>query len=367
MNKRLRELREAGQSVWLDALSRDDIQTGDLQLFARDGVVGVTSNPSMFQQVIVASSYYNRQILQLLPTTYDPREIFHHLASTDVRDACDIFMPSYEAAQRRDDGCVALQVDPGLAHSTEGTVKQAKMLWEMVDRPNLVIAVPATGEGLQAVEECAAQGISVSPVGVFSIERYREGAQAYIRGLHRLMKDGGDLSKVASVALFFVSRVDAEADKRLEALGRQDLKGKLGVANAQLAYQEFKQIFSTDEWAQLESKGASKQRLLWASTTIKDLRYHPMKYVGSLIGSDTITTLTKETLAHTMDRAVVRPTLEAGADEARSVFQAVQEAGVDYGEVTRVLEEEGVTQWVQSHEALLAEIRQRSDLLGRRR
>jgi transaldolase len=358
-------MQEIGQSVWLDALSRDDIQTGDLKLFIQDGILGATSNPNMVQQVITASSYYNQQISELLPTTDDPRKIFHHLAATDVRNACDLFMPTYERTERRDDGCVSMQVDPQLAYDTEGTNEQTKLLWEMVDRPNLFIQIPSTREGLPAIEECVAQGISISPVEIFSIERYREVAQAYIRGLHRLVEAGGDLSKMAAVAHFFVSRVDIETDNRLEDIGRQDLKGKLGVANAQLAYQEFKQIFSTDEWAELESEGASKQRLLWASTTIKNLEYRPMKYVEGLIGPDTATTLTKETLAHTMDRVDARPTLEEGVDEARRIFEAVEEAGVDYGDVNRVLEEKGIRQWIHSDEKLVEEVRQRSDLLGR--
>lgn len=369
MNERLRKLRELGQSVWLDALSRDDIQTGDLQLFIQDGVLGVTSNPTMFQRMITASSLYNGQIAELLSESTDPRVIFRHLAVKDVQDACDLFLPIYEQTERRDDGCVALEVAPRLSYDTEATIERAKLLWEMVDRPNLCISIPATEEGLPAIEACVAEGLSISPTLIFSVERYREVADAYIRGLKRLAERGGDLSKVGGVALFFISRVDTETDDRLIDLGREEMRGQLAVANAKLAYQEFKRIFSTEEWKELASRGASPQRLLWASTSTKYPEYDPTKYVEELIGPDTLTTLPKGTLAVTMDSLEVRPTLEAGIEDARRLLEEVAEAGVSYDDVIATLEDDGVKRFIHSYEELMEEVRQRSNLLsgGRQR
>lgn len=369
MNKRLRKMRELGQSVWLDAISRDDIQTGDLRLFIEDGVLGVTSNPTIFQRTIVASSLYNAQIAELLSETTDPREIFRHLAVTDVQDVCDLFLPTYEETERRDDGCVALEVAPELSHDTEATIERAKLLWEMVDRPNLTISIAATDEGVAALEECVAQGLTMSPTLIFSLERYREIAHAYIRGITRLAKHGGDLSKVGGQALFFLSRVDSETDERLIDLGREEMRGQLAIANAKLAYQEYKQIFSTDEWTALEAKGASPQRILWASMSTKYPEYDPIRYVEALIGPETLATLTKGTLAVAMDNLEVRPTLEEGVEDARRLLEEVAEVGVSYDDVVATLEEDGVKGFTHSYEELMQEVRQRSSLLsgGRRR
>ncbi len=369
MNKRLRELRELGQSVWLDALSRDDIQTGDLQLFIEDGVLGITSNPTMFQRMITASSLYNGQIGRLLSETSDPRVIFRHLAVTDVQDACDLFLPTFQQTERRDDGCVALEVAPWLAYDTEATIERARVLWEMVDRPNLFISIPATDEGLAAIEECVADGLSVSPTLIFSVERYRQVAEAYLRGCRRRLRGGGDLSTVGAVALFFISRLDTEADERLIDAGREDLRGQLGIANAKLAYQEYQRIFSGAEWEELASQGASPQRLLWASTSTKYPGYEPIKYVDALIGPDTATTLPKGTLAVTMDNVEVRPTLEEGIDDARRFLEELAAVGVSYDDVIATLEDDGVKRFIHSYEELMEEVRQRSNLLsgGRRR
>jgi transaldolase len=243
VNERLKKLQEIGQSVWVDSLSRDDIQNGNLQRMTDNGVLGVTSNPTILQQAIVKSELYDQELQELAEKTDDAREIFRRIAVHDIRDASDIFMPVYEQTDHQD-GYVSLEVAPELAFDTEGTITRAKLLWEMVDRPNLLVKIPATKEGLGAIEESIAAGISINVTLIFSLERYRAVAEAYIRGLERLVEGGGDPSNVASVASFFVSRVDTETDGRLEEVGREDLKGRLAIDNAKIVYQEFKKIFS---------------------------------------------------------------------------------------------------------------------------
>ena len=364
MNERLKKLREIGQSVWVDSLSRDDIQNGNLQRMTEAGVLGVTSNPTILQQAIAHSKLYDEELQELAETTDDPREIFRRIAVRDIRDACDIFMPVYEQTEHKD-GYVSLEVSPELAFDTEGTITRAKLLWEMVDRPNLLIKIPATKESLGAIEDSIAAGISVNVTLIFSLERYRAVAEAYIRGLERLVEGGGDPSKVASVASFFVSRVDTETDRRLEEVGREDLKGRLAIDNAKIVYQEFKKIFSGPRWESLESRGATKQRPLWASTSTKNPEYKDTVYVDKLIGPETVNTMPLSTLKATIDHAEVRPTLEEGLDEARKLFEELKEAGVDYDDVVEMLEKEGVQKFVDSYKVLIEEIEQKSNRLAR--
>jgi transaldolase len=364
MNERLRKLQEIGQSVWVDSLSRDDIQNGDLQRMMDDGVLGVTSNPTIFQQAIAQSELYDEELQELAKETDDPKEIFRRIAVRDIRDACDIFMPVYERTERKD-GYVSLEVAPELAHDTEGTVTRAKLLSEMIDRPNLLVKIPATREGMPAIEETIASGVSVNITLIFSLERYRDVARAYIRGLQRLVEGGGDPSKVASVASFFVSRVDTETDRRLEEVGLEDLKGRLAIDNAKIVYQEFKKIFSAPKWESLESSGATKQRPLWASTSTKNPEYKDTIYVDNLIGPETVNTMPLSTLEATMNHAEVRLTLEEGVDEARRLFEELREAGVDYDDVTGVLEKEGVQKFADRYNELMEEIEQKSNHLAR--
>jgi transaldolase len=364
VNERLKKLQEIGQSVWVDSLSRDDIQNGNLQRMMEDGVLGVTSNPTIFQQAIAQSELYDEELQQLAEKTDDAKEIFRRIAVRDIQDACDIFMPVYEQTQHKD-GYVSLEVAPELAFDTQGTVARAKLLWEMADRPNLLVKIPATREGLPAIEESIAAGISVNVTLIFSLERYRAVAQAYIRGLQRLVEGGGDPSKVASVASFFVSRVDTETDRRLEEVGREDLKGRLAIDNAKIVYQEFKKIFSGPRWEFLKSRGATKQRPLWASTSTKNPQYKDTIYVDNLIGPETVNTMPLSTLEATMDHAEVRPTLEEGIEEARRLFQELKEAGVNYDDVVEVLEKEGVQKFVDSYNELIEEIEHKSNRLAR--
>ena len=351
----LQELADLGQSVWIDYLSRRLVHDGDLQGLVDQGIVGVTSNPTIFQGAIAQGDAYDEQLREVLKTETEPKEVFLALAVEDIRGACDILRPVWDdAGENARDGWVSLEVDPNLAHDTQGTIDEAKRLHALVDRPNLFIKIPATPEGLPAIEETIAAGIPVNVTLIFSLERHREVAQAYIRGLNRYADDGGDLERMASVASFFVSRVDTEADKRLDEIGGHDeLKGKLAIANAKLAYQSYKEIFAGAEWEALRSKGASAQRCLWASTSTKNPEYRDVIYVEELIGRDTVNTMPRETVEAFNDHGEVRDSLEEDVEGARRVLQAFADAGIDYDDVTDTLEREGVEKFSDSFEELL--------------
>jgi transaldolase len=354
MNEQLQKLSEAGQSVWIDYLSRDAIVGGELQAMIDEGVVGVTSNPTIFQKAISESGLYDEQLRQVSREKEDPKEIFLELARQDIRNACDLLMPVFERTGRLD-GYVSLEVSPDLAYDTPATVEEATRLHELVNRPNLMVKIPATIPGLAAIEEMIALGRSINVTLIFSLQRYRAVTAAYIRGLQRLVAAGGDPSGVASVASFFVSRVDTETDRRLGEIGGHDeLKGRLAVANAKLAYVAFKEIFSGPDWEFLESKGATKQRPLWASTSTKNPNYSDVKYVEELVGPDTVNTMPTSTLEAFMDHGKVdKGALEEGLDEAYRLLEELREAGVDYEDVTEVLEEEGVRKFADSFDELL--------------
>src|SRR5919107_5796079 len=307
MNERLPKLAEAGQSVWIDSLSRDDIENGNLERMIEDGVVGVTSNPTIFQQAISHSTLYDEQLQELERREHDPKEIFIELARRDIRDACDLLMPVFERTNRLD-GYVSLEVSPDPAYDTPATVEEATRLHKLVDRPNLMVKIPATLPGLAAIEEMIATGNSINVTLIFSLQRYKAVTSAYLKGLQRLVAAGGDPSGLASVASFFVSRVDTEADRRLEKIGGHDaLKSRLPIDHAQLAYAAFKEIFSGENWEFLESKGATKQRPLWASTSTKNPEYRDVMYVEELIGPDTVNTMPEPTIHTFADHGEVRP------------------------------------------------------------
>jgi transaldolase len=351
---RLHELSELGQSVWIDFLSRQMLQTGGLERLMRDdAVVGVTSNPTIFQKAISEGDLYDEQIRECLEEVDDPKEIFWRLAETDVGSACDVLRAVWDAGGGQD-GYVSIEVDPNLAGDTEATIAEARRLHEQIDKPNLFVKIPATKAGLPAIEEMIASGRNINVTLTFSLERYSEVAEAYVRGIERLVESGGDPSKVASVASFFVSRVDTEADKRLNEIGGHDeLKGKLAVANAKLAYQRYKEIFSGPRWEALAAKGATKQRCLWASTSTKNPDYSDVLYVDELIGRETVNTMPEETIRAFQDHGEAALTLEQGLDEAEALFDRLAEVGIDYDDVTRVLEEEGVQKFADSFSELL--------------
>jgi transaldolase len=355
----LQKLSARGQSVWIDYLSRDLLHTGELERMMReDAVVGITSNPTIFQKAISQGNAYDDQLRELLEEgETDPREIFWRLSCRDVAEACDLLRKVWDEGQGKD-GYVSWEVDPTLAYEREETYEQAQHLHGLVERPNLHVKIPATKPGLGAIEDMIAAGKNINVTLIFSLQRYREVVEAYIRGLERLVAGGGDPTTVASVASFFVSRVDTEADKRLDAIGGHDeLKGKLGIANARLAYQHYKQAFSGERWEYLASKGASRQRCLWASTSTKNPDYRDVMYVEELIGPDTVDTMPEETIKAFQDHGVVADTIEKDVDAAHGLLEDLAAAGVDYDDVVETLEEEGVQKFADSFEELLDGIR----------
>jgi transaldolase len=351
---RLHQLADYGQSVWIDFLSRDMLRSGKLERMMReDAVVGVTSNPTIFQKAISSGDLYDEQLREVVREERDPKEIFIRLAAKDVGDALDLLRTVWDEGGGRD-GYVSIEVDPNLAADTEGTIEEAQRLHELIDRPNLFVKIPATKEGLPAIEEMIARGRSINVTLIFGLDRYSEVAEAYIRGLERLVEGGGDPTKIASVASFFVSRVDTEADRRLDEIGGHDeLKGKLAIANAKLAYQRYKEIFAGERWEALAARGATPQRCLWASTSTKNPDYRDVMYVEELIGPMTVNTMPEETIRAFQDHGRVAPTLEQGLDEAKRLFEQIASAGIDYDDVTDTLEREGVQKFADSFAELL--------------
>jgi transaldolase len=364
MTTPLNELRDHGQSPWLDFIARDFVRDGELAALTDQGIVGLTSNPTIFQGAISEGNAYDDQLREVLKTETDPKEVFFALAREDIREACDVMRPVFDRGEETRDGWVSLEVDPNFANDTEATIKEARRIHDMIDRPNLFVKIPGTKAGLKAIEETVAAGIPVNVTLLFSLERHREAAEAYLQGLRRLRESGGDLSKVASVASFFVSRVDTEADRRLDELGGHDeLKGKLAIANAKLAYQTYKELFSGSEWEEMEKAGASPQRCLWASTSTKNPEYRDVIYVEELIGLNTVNTMPRETIEDFMDHGRVDDTLESDVDGARKILEQFAEAGIDYDDVVAVLEREGVEKFAKSFKDLLEGVASKRDEL----
>jgi transaldolase len=355
-DSRLHELAARGQSVWFDTLSRDLVHSGELaRMMKDDAVTGVTSNPTIFQKALSTGNAYDDDLRKLVAETDDPESIFFSLALQDIRDACDVLKPAYDASNGVD-GYVSMEVLPGLAYDTEGTFAQARWIAKEVDRANLYVKIPATMAGLPAIEDCTAHGTSINITLIFSIERYKAVVEAYLRGLERLVAGGGDPASVVSVASFFVSRVDTEADKRLAA--HPELQGKLAVANAKLAYQHYLQAFSGPRWEFLAGKGAHTQRCLWASTSTKNPAYRDVIYVEELIGPDTVNTMPLETIEAFQDHGEIRgDTVLEGVDEARELLARLEAAGVSYDDVTDTVEAEGVQKFADSFDEIAAAIR----------
>src|SRR6266545_4423751 len=355
----LHKLSALGQSVWIDYLSRDLLETGELERKMRDdAIVGVTSNPTIFQKAISQGERYDAQLKEILASgEIDAKEIFLQLSSHDIAAACDLLRPVWDLGHGLD-GYVSWEVDPTLAYERDATIAEARRLHEWLERPNLYVKIPATKPGLGAIEEMIAAGRNINVTLIFSLERHQEVMEAYIHGVERLVDSGGDPSTVHSVASFFVSRVDTETDKRLDELGgHHELKGKLGIANAKHAYQNYLETFAGDRWQPLAGKGATKQRCLWASTSTKNPEYRDVMYVEELIGPETVDTMPEETISAFQDHGQVALTLERDLDEARRVFEQIAEAGVDYEDVVGVLEKEGVQKFSDSFAELLEGVR----------
>ena len=357
---KLHELSEQGQSVWIDSISREWLEEGFLEkLLREDAVVGVTSNPSIFQKSLSEGDWYDRQLREVMRQESDAKEIFYHLAVRDIQGACDTLRRVWDEGGGQD-GYVSMEVDPTLAYEREATVEEAIRLHEWIDRQNLFVKIPATEPGLGAIEECIARGKSINVTLIFGLDRYAAVVEAYIRGLERLVESGDDPSVVTSVASFFVSRVDSEADKRLDAIGTDEalaLRGKLAVANAKLAYRLYGELFSGPRWEALAAKGATPQRCLWASTSTKNPDYPATLYVDELIGPETVNTMPLETVEAFQQDGTVARTLDRDLEAAEAVLDDLARVGVDYDDVTETLEREGVQKFADSFEQLLEGIR----------
>jgi transaldolase len=350
-------LSAAGVSIWLDDLSRERISTGGLQkLIAERDVVGVTTNPTIFATALAKGEAYDEQVATLAAAGTNVTDAVFEITTDDVAAASDIFRPIYDSTNGFD-GRVSIEVEPGFAHDAAATIEQAKALWAKVDRPNALIKIPATIEGLEAITETIASGISVNVTLIFSLERYREVINAYLTGLEKAKAAGIDLSTLHSVASFFVSRVDSEIDKRLEALGTDEataLKGKAGVANAQLAYQVYEQSFATERAQVLLAAGANKQRPLWASTGVKDPAVLDTTYVVELVAPEVVNTMPEKTLEATFDHGVIAgDTITGSYAAANAVLDAIAAQGISYEDVTAQLEKEGVEKFIVSWNELL--------------
>ncbi|MGN8025696.1 transaldolase [Microbacterium sp. 22242] len=356
-------LAAAGVSIWLDDLSRTRITSGNLaDLIANRNVVGVTTNPTIFANAITNpdDTSYDGQVAELAARGASAEEAIFEATTQDVRDALDVFRPVWEETGHVD-GRVSIEVSPDLAHDTDGTIAQAKELWAKVDRPNLLVKIPATKAGLPAITAAIAEGISVNVTLIFSLERYAEVIDAYLSGLEQAKAAGIDLSTIRSVASFFVSRVDTETDKRLAAIGTDEaaaLKSKAGLANARLAYELYEQTFSGDRAKALLDAGANRQRPLWASTGVKDPALPDTLYVTELVAADVVNTMPEKTLEATFDHGVIAGDTVTGAyEESRAVFADLESVGVDFADVTQVLEDEGVAKFIDSWHELLTKVR----------
>ncbi|MDO3402412.1 transaldolase [Mycolicibacterium neoaurum] len=356
-NENLAALSAAGVSVWLDDLSRERLQTGNLaDLIATKSVVGVTTNPSIFQAALSKGDAYDEQVNELAAQGADVDATIRTVTTDDVRNACDVLAKTYEATDGVD-GRVSIEVDPRLAHDTDKTILQAIELWKIVDRPNLLIKIPATQAGLPAITAVIAEGISVNVTLIFSVERHKAVIDAYLAGLEKAKEAGHDLSKIHSVASFFVSRVDSEIDARLEKIGSKealDLRGKAGVANARLAYAAYEELFGGERFAALKADGARAQRPLWASTGVKNPDYSDTLYVTELVAPNTVNTMPEKTLDAVADHGVVTgDTVSGTAAEAQGVFDALVAVGIDKDDVFITLEEEGVEKFEKSWAELM--------------
>jgi transaldolase len=362
----LGQLSEAGVSVWLDDISRDRLRTGNLQALIDDmHVVGVTSNPTIFAKALSAGSAYDEQIADLKSYGVGVDEASRMITTYDIRWGCDVFRPTYDATGGQD-GRVSLEVDPRLARNTAATIAEARALWWMVDRPNLLIKIPATVEGLPAITQCISEGISINVTLIFALKRYDQVIDAYMTGLERAAAAGHDLSKIRSVASFFVSRVDTEVDDRLDKIGSPEaaaLRGKAAVANARLAYELFEQRIATERWQALRAKGAQIQRPLWASTSVKDPSFGDTMYVVDLVVADTVNTMPEGTIRATADHGkLLGDTVHGTYDASRQVFADLEKLGIGYDDVVQVLEDQGVEKFEASWNELLDTIRTKMGL-----
>ena len=358
MSDSLAALSNAGVSIWLDDLSRDRLQSGSLaDLIENSHVVGVTTNPSIFSAAISGSTLYKDDILALRSEGLSTSEIVTELTTSDVRNACDLFLPTFIESNQVD-GRVSIEVDPRLAYDTEATIAQGKQLHALVNRPNLLIKVPATLDGLPAIEELTAQGISVNVTLIFSVERYEAVMDAFIRGIERRVANGLPVSDIHSVASFFISRIDADIDKKLDAMSpNHELRGKAAIANAVIAYEAFLKVSNSSRWAKLAAHGANMQRPLWASTGVKDKAYDATRYVVELVAHSCVNTMPEGTLNEVRSHGVVRgDTITPTIAQAHRTFEAIKSAGINFTAAVNFLEDDGVVKFEKAWAELLSNV-----------
>jgi transaldolase len=356
-NEKLAALSAAGVSIWLDDLSRERLNTGNLADLIRDwNVVGVTTNPTIFASALSKGEAYDEQVRELATRGASVDATVREITTTDVRNACDLFRDVY-ASTDGVDGRVSIEVDPRLAHDADRTAAEAQDLWKTVDRPNLLIKIPATQDGLPSITRTLAEGISVNVTLIFSLERYEAVMEAFVAGIEQAKANGHDISRIHSVASFFVSRVDTEIDKRIDSLDTPDakaLRGQAAIANARLAYAAYERVFATDRWQALAADGARAQRPLWASTGVKDPSYPDTRYVDELVVTNTVNTMPEKTLRAVADHGRIEGDRVTGTEEqAQEVFDALTEAGINLDDVFKVLEDEGVDKFEKSWAELL--------------
>ncbi|HEV57006.1 MAG TPA: bifunctional transaldolase/phosoglucose isomerase, partial [Phycisphaerales bacterium] len=362
MTTRLQQLAALGQSIWYDNIRRALLDSGELQALVAAGVTGVTSNPSIFQKAIAGSADYDEALGELVTQGRSEIEIFEALAIEDIRRAADLLWPVYERTAGGD-GYVSLEVSPTLAHDTEGTIAEARRLYAALNRPNVMIKVPATPAGIPAIEMLISEGINVNVTLMFSVDHYNAVAEAYLAGLEKLAAAGGDLSSVASVASFFVSRVDTAVDRALEAVGNEELLGQIAIANAKVAYARFQETFDGPRWKELAAQGARVQRPLWASTGAKNPLYPDTLYVDALIGPNTVNTVPPATLDAFIDHGTPASTLEPGVDEARAQLARLADLGIDLAAITQQLQDDGVAAFADAFRSLLGSIAEKRERL----
>ncbi|MBN2088874.1 transaldolase [candidate division KSB1 bacterium] len=358
---KLKKLAQTGQSIWLDYIRRSLLENGELQQLIDAGIRGVTSNPTIFDKAISGSADYDQGLKQLVTANPSIEAIYEALVLDDISRAADLFRPVYNATQGLD-GYVSLEVSPILAYDTDGTVKEARRLFTTLNRPNVMIKVPATSQGVQAITQLIGAGINVNATLMFSMQHYRAVANAYLTGLEQLHAAGGDVSRVASVASFFISRIDTAVDRDLEEIGNKQLPGKIAIANAQMVYQEFLKVFSGERWEQLVQAGARVQRVLWASTGTKNPAYPDTLYVDALIGNHTVNTLPPATLDAFLDHGKVAVSIDKDLEQARKQLAELRKVGIDLDHITEKLQTDGVDAFALSFRNLMqaiAEKRQR--------
>jgi transaldolase/transaldolase/glucose-6-phosphate isomerase len=361
-HNKVKSIHDLGQSIWLDFFDRKIMNTGKLkELIEDDGIGGVTSNPSIFEKAISSSSDYDEDIVKFSHQKKNNDDIFFSLAGKDIKRAADLFKPVYEKANG-EDGYVSIEVSPHLAHDTEGTVKQARELWKAVDRKNVMIKIPATAEGLPAIRKCISEGININITLLFGLPRYKEVIDAYISGLEDRVKANQAIDQIASVASFFLSRIDVLIDPLLEEKGLSELKGEVAIASAKKAYKIYKEIFKSDRFKNLEVKRAKRQRLLWASTSAKDPSFRDVKYIEALIGNETINTIPIETLEAFNDHGKVESHLDDNLDKGSHVLTQLKEKGIDIDTITQKLEDEGIEKFNKAYDKLLEAIEKQKEV-----